>query len=432
MTLEEARTAHSEAKEAEKTAREASGPQGEPSKNLTKARQEVKAADEALEKAREKNEEADKALQTYLASGDYKKWEKLDGQRVSLKDMDIDVPDDLTKKIAEAAKVLGDTFTKTQAAATKAEDKRGAAIARHNKAYHEEKAAEELLEKVQTAYEDAKVVTEEVKKTVTILIALESHLYLPSYGGYAQFLHDVRGQYEAKRTSAGSVGAAFRWFSGSPQAAARQSGRWAAESDWYKKNAAAASAAVRSVKPQLGLFRSKRTAVIAGPVDVTLMDGSQRKYIAGRPSLMKGGSHVVLDDLEMHFSKEFAPLFDAYKAKFPDRDVEAGYENIVFEVTEEAATNESGEWMVTIQPVTFFDPQFTPIAPFEAGLPDVPFGETSFPILPTDDFVVLPKQFKTALMGEAQKPKKGKTGKTGKKQKAKGGKTPTAPLKELF
>jgi hypothetical protein len=432
MTLDEAETAQDEAEQAEKTAREASSPQGDASKNLTKARQAARSAEDAADKAREKSKEANKALAEFISTADYKKWEKLEAQRNSLLEMDIDVPDDLIKKIAEAAKVLGDGFPKAKAAAKKAEDKMVKTGEKVGTTFAEEEAAEGLFDKVKAAYEAAKVATEGIKKTVNILRALESHLYLPSYGGYAQFLHDVRDHYDAKRTSAGSVGASFRWFSGSPQAAAKQSGRWSAESEWSQRNAAANSAAIAKSKPQIGMFGGptrvgpKRTPVAAGPIDITMMDGSQRQYRAGRPSVMKKGSHVVFEDLAVHFGKEFVPLFDAYKANFPDREVEAGYENLVFEVTVEAATNEVGEWMVGVQPVAFFDPAFTPILPFEAGLPDVPFGETDMPILPTDDFVTLPKTFRTPLLKASKKEKK-----KGKKEK-KQAPPPTVQLKDLF
>lgn len=396
MTLDEAKAAHDDAKEVEKALREASGPQGDASKNLTKARQEVRNSEEALEKAREKIKEANEALEKVMASADYKKWEKLEAQRNSLLEMDIDVPDDLTKKIAEAAKVLGNSYTKAKAAAKKGEEKLVESDARNDKAYTEEKDAEALFDKVKADYEDSKLTTEQAQKTVNILIALESHLYLPSYGGYAQFLHDVRQGYDPKTTSGGAVGGAFRWFSGSPQAAAKQSGRWSADSEWAKENAARNSAAASAVsrRPTLGGFGvsapPRPTRVVAGPVDIYWTDGSLTKFQAGRPSKMVGGSYVTFDDLGSVFGNEFGPLFDAYKAAYPDREVDEAYANIVFEVTETAKTNDEGRWVATVQPVAIFDQQFTPIAPFEAEVKDVPFGETEITIDPDDPFVMIP------------------------------------------
>jgi len=141
------------------------------------------------------------------------------------------------------------------------------------------------------------------------------------------------------------------------------------------------------------------------------MDGTQRRYQAGRPRDTKAGKHIVFEDFFSVFSNEFAPLFEAYKEAYPEREVEVGYENLVLEVVEDAATLISGDWNVVVKPVAFFvneftsisdvtvlmDPEAVKLLPLEAGL--IPSG-------PNDPYVVLPPSWRVAKLEEPKKKKK--------------------------
>tara|TARA_Y100000310_G_scaffold316322_1_gene367893 strand:- start:25 stop:666 length:642 start_codon:yes stop_codon:yes gene_type:complete len=126
-----------------------------------------------------------------------------------------------------------------------------------------------------------------------------------------------------------------------------------------------------------------------------MMDGTEVKLKPGTVETMKAGSYVLFEDLDEFFKDEFNPLFDAYKAAYPERNVDKGTENLVFEVTETAKEHDKVEdlWVTMVQPVAFFVPQYTSVAEFEGevGLEDIPFGESEVPFEETDLFVRIPK-----------------------------------------
>jgi hypothetical protein len=417
LTLEEAQVVEEDTREAEKAARDAAGGQGDASKNVTATRNALEKAVGDLSKATEDKEAAQTALAEFKEADDYTQLEKYRKQVADLREMldEEDIPKKLIKGIEDLEKKLGKDFKKAQEAVEKTTKKEATQLEKSKKAKTERDEAETLLEKVQAAHEDAEEALKKAVQEVGVIKALSTYLYVPSYSGYAQFLTDVRAGYDATATPDISVAAAFKWFSGSPQSVVGQTGRWSAGSAWEKAKVAAGSAA--GDRPTMGQFRPiirRPTAAprpLAGPIDVDRMDGEQVKMQVGRPSKMVPGSYVVVESLAGWFANEFQPLFDAYTAKYPKREVDEG--NLVFEVTEKAVTTDEGRWEVGIQPVAFFDESYTPIAPFE-GTPevkDVPTGETKVTFdgpdasgFGGDDFVMVPR--KAVLAGGTAAPSK--------------------------
>ena len=395
MTLEEAELTKAESKEAEKAGRDAKVTE---SKNLTKAQKAWAKAKDKSDKALTARNAAGKALEVYEQKPAYIELDGVKSKIEALEEMGItgkSIPTEITKELKSLEKKLGPKYKEAKDSVKKAENTLKAAVLKDLKAEKEATAAKQMLEKVEAAHEEAIETLANATKQIATILALESRLYLPSYGGYAQFLTDVRASYHRKRTPDSSVGAAFRWFSGSPQAVATQSGRWSADSVWAT-GLADQNAAARATKPALTTKLSKFPSLQpTGPVDVYMMDGTEVKLKPGTVETMKAGSYVLFEDLDEFFKDEFNPLFDAYKAAYPERNVDKGTENLVFEVTETAKEHDKVEdlWVTMVQPVAFFVPQYTSVAEFEGevGLEDIPFGESEVPFEETDLFVRIPK-----------------------------------------
>jgi len=394
ITVEEAQQIEEDAREAEKAARQAAGAQGDASKNVTATKNAKEKAEVGLASAIDEENAADLALEELEGGSSYKELEKAKKTVATLAEMEMPVPEKLEKTVADLQKKIGKEIEKASESATKARAKVVAATNKETQTSAAFAEAERILEKVKVAHKKAEDKLEDAIKQTAVIKALSSHIYVPSYEGYASFIQDVRKGYSVStltNTGQEAVGTAFRWFSGSPQAASGQTGRWSADSAWESEKNAATSA-LKDRKP-IGGFQmpsKPRERVLAGPIPVDMMDGSQTTMQVGRPNKMKRGSYVVFEDLGSVFADEFVPLFTAYGSAYPAEEVEAGYENLVFEITEEAKTNKEGRWVATIQPVAFFSPSYHPVAEFEGAVKDVPFGETQITIDSSDPFVMIP------------------------------------------
>ena len=264
---------------------------------------------------------------------------------------ELGVPTDaVDAKIKAAQAAVGEDFTK-------ASKKLARENAAEVKAFASVEITREALGAAQSAFDDAVAkkeaaegTLEEAKDAEKAVKALASFVFVPGRAGYRDFIQTIRKGYDATGagTSKSAVAQAFRWFSGSPQATEAQVGRWAAGSVWQEEfnQARAKSAGLgrAPIQQTLGGFGapSRPPRTVAGPVDVTLMDGTQRKYQAGRPRFAKAGVHIAFEDFAAAYGNEFQPLFDAYSEAYPEREVESGYENLVLSVTKDAQTR--GRW----------------------------------------------------------------------------------------
>ena len=427
LTLEEAAEAVAVAEAVAKEAKEKAGAQGEASKNLTKAKATDRKNIEKHTSAKEKHTSTQAELDKYReeAGEALGKIEKLQGLRGELEVMGVPT-DAVDSQIVAAQKEVGPEFAKATEAHAKATEKLGEASVAWDESTREVKKAEEELADLTEKSGKAVVDLEEAKNTEKAVIALGSYVYVPSTQGYYEFIQDVRRSYDGTGagTARSAVARAFKWFSGSPQATEAQTGRWSSGSAWQEglNKAVAVAAGMGRTEDRLGRFPGpdssprvtpKPTRVVAGPVDVTLMDGTQRRYQAGRPRDTQAGKHIVFEDINVVFANEFAPLFEAYKEAYPEREVEAGYENLVLEVIESARTLISGEWTVTVEPVAFFVNEFTPISDVTAlmdadAVKLLPLGVGPIPIEPNDPYVILPPKWRLAKLEEKKKKKKKK------------------------
>ena len=425
LTPEEAAEKVAAAKAESEAAREAASSRGAASKAVTaakkahlKAEADFKKKKEELDAAISKTAEIETDVGPALEA-----LQRLKDARDNLVSLGVkDAVAPIEAQIVEARKKVGGDFEKAQEAQTKAQaaldaalDAEGAtqaALDTKNSAF---RTAEEAREKASAALTEAESVEKAVK-------ALASYVYVPSSTGYRMFIQDVRKKYDktAAGTSKARVANAFRWFSGCPQASAGREGKWAAGSEW-QTGADSEKASGLGVQGTLGGFmgggrrrppKPTRPVVVAGPVPVDLWDGTQRQYQSGRPRNTKAGVHIVFEDFAVAYGNEFAPLFEAYKEAFPERKTEVGFENLVIRITEAAekvwGRKAPGEWLTKGEPVAFFVEEFTPIEEVLIGMDpevvkDLPLGEGELSLDPSDNYVILPKQWNLAKVKTATK-----------------------------
>ena len=417
LTVEEAAEARAQAEAALKEASELASPRGAASKAVTQAKNAKDKASDRVNAAMVARDAAAAGLEGYRgeAGEAIAELEKLGEMRERLLEMDVDT-DSLDAKIVAAREAVGEEFPAAVVAAQKATDKLEKLRESLSEAKAFLKTVEDDLKEVVEARDEAMKVADKAVNTEKAVIALASYVYVPSSQGYHEFIQDVRRNYDASGagTGKGAVARAFKWFSGSPQATEAQTGRWSAGSAWQEgfSKARASDAGLGRTEDRLGRFKvgptRKPPRVVAGPVDVTLMDGTQRKYQTGSPRRVKVNDHIVFDDLAVVFGNEFAPLFDAYKEAYPEREVEEGYTNLVLTVVGKPTTNDEGRWVMDAEPVAFFVEEFTPISDV-VGLMDaeevksLPLGLTEITMDAGDPFVILPTKWRVQKMGAPKK-----------------------------
>ena len=413
LTPEEAAERVAAAKAESEAAREAASSRGAASKAVTAAKKaQLKAEADFKKKKEELGAAISKTAKIETDVGPaLAELEKLKAIREQMSEMGLeDAVAGTDAKIVEARKKVGGDFEKAQEAQTKAQAALDAALDAEGITATELDEANAAFRAAEEAREEASVALTEAESVEKAVKALASYVYVPSSTGYRMFIQDVRKKYDKTPagTSKARVSNAFRWFSGCPQATAGREGKWAAGSEW-QTGADSEKASGLGVQGTLGGFmgggrrRPPKPVVVAGPVPVDLWDGTQQEYQSGRPRNTKAGVHIVFEDFAVAYGNEFAPLFAAYKEAFPERNTEAGFENLVIRITEDAATSGlkafTGEWLTKGEPVAFFVEEFTPIEEVLIGMDpevvkDLPLGENELALDPNDDYVILPKMLR--------------------------------------